>query len=389
MKHIRIALTSLSLLASTAFAETTLTFWHPMGGNDEVVLKKLTADYTRAHPDIKINLLFVPFAELQKKVSLAIPAGQGPDMFLGVHDGIGINSSSNLVLPVDSYIKKSDYLASTIDAVSFKGKLWGFPQSYETTTLIYNPKLVKTPPRTVEQLISTAKKFTKDSSYGFIYDIANFYYSYAWLSAVSEKPLFSDTGEFQVGVNEFTGLLNQLKTFQTSGIMPKEPSHDQAMALFKQGKAAMVITGPWGIAGFENDGVPFEMAPLPKVNGKSPKAFMGVKLYYISSQSKNAKASADFLKFLTSAGSEAYWATETGMLPANKLSYNNADVKKNKTVLGFSKQAKNAIPMGKAAEFGQIWDPAKEAVERVLFGNQAPSAAAQGLVDRVQKAIQK
>jgi maltose-binding protein MalE len=379
---------TLALTASTLASATDLTFWHALGNDDLAVLQKLSAEYTSAHPDVKVNLLFVPFDQLQKKISLAIPAGQGPDIFLGVHDSVGTDAVSKLIVPVDKYINKGDFIGSTITAASYNGQIWGFPQSYETTTLVYNPKLVKSPPKTLEDMLKIAKANTSGGSYGFVYDIANFYYSYGWLSAMDAQPLFSDAGKFQLSTKSMMGFLDQLKNFKDAEIMPKEANHDVAMTLFGEGKAAMVITGPWGTSGLQKNKKDFALSPLPTVNGKVAKPFMGVKLYYITQQSKNPGVAAAFLNYITSAKSEGYWTAQTGMLPASKGAYSQPGVKDNKVVLGFSKQAQNAIPMGNIPQFGAIWDPAKEAIQKVLFGNVTSDAAAQTWIDKVKNSGQ-
>ncbi|WP_420593967.1 sugar ABC transporter substrate-binding protein [Deinococcus sp.] len=377
---------TLALGSGSAFAQTTLTFWHALGDDDLAMLQKLTGEYTAAHPDVKVSLLFVPFDQLQKKIALAIPAGQGPDIFLGVHDSVGTNAVSRLIVPVEQYLNKSAFIDSTIQAASYGGHIWGFPQSYETTTLVYNPKLVKTPPRTLDEMLKVAKANTGNGSYGFVYDIANFYYSYGWLSAQDAKPLFKDDGTFQLGTQPMQGFLTQLKAFQSAGVMPKEPNHDVAMSLFGDGKAAMVITGPWGTTGLKKNKKDFALSPLPTVNGKVPKPFMGVKLYYITQQSKHATEAAALLTYITNAKSEGAWTVATGMLPANKAAYQQPGVKDDKVVLGFSKQAENAIPMGNIPQFGAIWDPAKEAIQKVLYGNISAEAAAQVWEDKVKSA---
>ena len=382
-KFTTLALT-LALGTGGALAQTTLTFWHALGKEDLAVLQKLTNDYSKAHPDVKVNLLFVPFDQLQKKIALAIPAGQGPDIFLGVHDGVGTNAASKLIVPVDKYLNKAEFLPSTVQAASYNGHVWGFPQSYETTTLVYNPKLIKTPPATVADLLKMAKANTGKGNYGFVYDISNFYYSYAWLSAMDPQQLFSDAGTFQLKPKPLADFLSQLKTFKDAGVMPAEANHDVAISLFTSGKAAMIITGPWGTTGLQQTKHDFALSPLPSLNGQTPKPFEGVKVYYITQQSKHPAEAAAFLTYLTNAKNEAYWTTQTGMLPANRGAYSQPGVKDNKTVQGFAKQAENAIPMGNIPQFGQIWDPAKEAIQRVLFGNANPEGAAQQMIAKVK-----
>ena len=55
---------------------------------------------------------------------------------------------------------KERYLNATLEAMTYQGNTYGLPLNYKVITLIYNKKLVPTPPKTTAELVAMAKKLT-------------------------------------------------------------------------------------------------------------------------------------------------------------------------------------------------------------------------------------
>src|SRR5690349_9256737 len=94
------------------------------------------------------------------KYPLAAKSGRGPDIVQFPHDRLGSFAAPGLLAPQPAglTIDKSLYAPVGIQAVTYKGKMWGLPIALETTFLFYNKSLVPTPPKTWPQLIATATK---------------------------------------------------------------------------------------------------------------------------------------------------------------------------------------------------------------------------------------
>ena len=91
----------------------------------------------------------------EDKFQQAAATNGGPDIILHAHDRFGEWAASGLIKPVDP---TPDFKAKVLDvgwdAVTFDGKIWGYPVSVEAIGLIYNKKLVPTPPATFEEIPS-------------------------------------------------------------------------------------------------------------------------------------------------------------------------------------------------------------------------------------------
>ncbi len=95
-------------------------------------------------------------------------------------------------------------------------------------------------------------------------------------------------------------------------------------SLFKEGKAGMVINGPWALADYQSalgaDKVAVAVLPAISENGDAAaKPFLGVKHIMINSNDSDEQAAlaAKFAEFFTGAEVGKILADSAGHLPAN------------------------------------------------------------------------
>jgi maltose/maltodextrin transport system substrate-binding protein len=74
----------------------------------------------------------------------------------------------------------------------------------------------------------------------------------------------------------------------SSGSIPQE--------LMAQGKLAMMISGPWDWPNLMKSGIDFGVAPMPGINGKLGKAFIGVSVAFVNRSSPNRDLVKEFLE---------------------------------------------------------------------------------------------
>ncbi|MCA9869765.1 MAG: extracellular solute-binding protein, partial [Anaerolineae bacterium] len=64
--------------------------------------------------------------DIRSQAIIAIPAGEGPDIFVGVHDWLGALIESGLVAPIDLGDKNDEFVQSALDAFTYTdGQLYG------------------------------------------------------------------------------------------------------------------------------------------------------------------------------------------------------------------------------------------------------------------------
>jgi multiple sugar transport system substrate-binding protein len=96
-------------------------------------------------------------------------AGGNLDAVLYTSDYGATFAVAKLLVPLNKYLKRyqskdtdiHDFFASTLNAFTYKGVIYGLPTDISTWVLNYNTKFVKTPPDTYDEYLAVAKKFTK------------------------------------------------------------------------------------------------------------------------------------------------------------------------------------------------------------------------------------
>lgn len=372
-----------------------LTLWHGWTGTEATVLNQdILPAWQKAHPNVKINVLAVPFDQLKNKYSTEAATGGGPDLLIGPLDWIGELATAELIRPLDDLTDAAtlqNYIPATVDALRYDGKLYGMPESFETVALYYNKTLVPTPPATTEEMDAIVAKLAQEgkATYGMALR-AGFYHSAGFLFGFGAK-LFDEQNKSALNSPETVAFLNWIKALASKpGYWAKDD--DNAMtSLFKEGKAAMVVNGPWflgdaqGALGKENVGV----APLPLIseaNNAAPKPFLGVKHIMINANANEgqAKLAYEFAKWFTGPESVQVLAAKAGHLPA----HSGVDVSGDPIAQAFVTQAQNATPMPTIPEMAYVWEPVGQMITKVLNGDATPEQAAAEAQDAINKAIE-
>jgi arabinogalactan oligomer / maltooligosaccharide transport system substrate-binding protein len=383
--HVSVAAASL-LLAGQAFAQAAneLVVWHAYRGTEKTAFEKVVANFekTPGAKGMKVSTLAIPYDAYADKISAAVPRGKGPDLFIYAQDRLGgWIEAGKTVEPVDFFIDKpvkDRLLPGMLDAMTYKGGVYGLPINYKMTTLIYNKDLVKTPPKTTDEMVKMAKALTNAQSgrYGLAYWYTNFYFHSALMNAFGGA-VFDKDGKLVVNSPANVASLNQMMTwYKKEGIMPTEPSEALIAAMFNEGKAAMVINGPWFVGDIDKK-INVGFAPLPIVDAakKPMRPWMTIEGAYVAASSAKKEGAYELAKYLTSEEAGLVLAVEGRQLHTNKNIYNNPKVSGDPVLKAFRDQLENAEPMPNRPEMTMVWSPATTAMNKIVKGNASVEAA--------------
>jgi arabinogalactan oligomer / maltooligosaccharide transport system substrate-binding protein len=374
------------LLAGQAFAQAAneLVVWHAYRGAEKAAFEKVVANFekTPGAKGLKVSTLAIPYDAYADKISAAVPRGKGPDLFIYAQDRLGgWIEAGKTVEPVDFFIDKpvkDRLLPGMLDAMTYKGGVYGLPINYKMTTLIYNKDLVKTPPKTTDEMVTMAKALTNAQSgrYGLAYWYTNFYFHSALMNAFGGS-VFDKDGKLVVNSPANIASLNQMMTwYKKDGIMPTEPSEALIAAMFNEGKAAMVINGPWFVGDIDKK-INVGFAPLPIVDAakKPMRPWMTIEGAYVAASSTKKEGAYELAKYLTSEEAGVVLAVEGRQLHTNKNVYNNPKVSGDPVLKAFRDQLENAEPMPNRPEMTMVWSPATTAMNKIVKGNASVDAA--------------
>ena len=159
-------------------ADVTITYWQYFYQSKVDLMNDLIQQFEARNPGIKVEQVTFPYESYQQKVAAAVPAGEGPDVINLYYGWLPLWVKSGYIQALPDSAFSSSYLAKTFypfvaQSVSFGGKNYSVPTAVRTLALIYNKKLFRdagldpnVPPRTLDELLTDAKKLSKYDAQG-------------------------------------------------------------------------------------------------------------------------------------------------------------------------------------------------------------------------------
>ena len=140
----------------------TISIWHGYIETEEKTFSQTVADFMAANPDVKIDVLAVPFDELQNKFQTEVASGGGPTLITGPQDRMAGYAEAGLLAEIDTtkltnYNKLYDQF-KTPDYITFDGKLYGVNFAWGPTIVIYNTEEITTEPTSWNALLDEQYK---------------------------------------------------------------------------------------------------------------------------------------------------------------------------------------------------------------------------------------
>jgi arabinogalactan oligomer/maltooligosaccharide transport system substrate-binding protein len=370
-----------------------IVIWHAYRAEEKTAFEKVVANYNASKGGkVKVSTLAVPYDAFADKISAAVPRGKGPDIFIYAQDRLGgWIEAGNTVEPIDFFIEdqtKARFIPTTLHAMTYQGTIYGLPFNYKEITMIYNKKLVTTPPKTTAELIAVAKKLTdsKTGKFGLVYSYADFYYHAALMNGFGGGVFKGRTPTLNSPEN-IKSLELLMRWVETDKILPREPSTALVTSLFNEGKAGIVFSGPWFLGEIAKS-IDYGLALLPTMNeagGKPMMPWITVEGLYIAAPSKSKDAAYDFVKYATDVAAGKVMALEGRQTPANKAVYNDPKVGNDPILKAFRQQVDRAVPMPNLPEMTMVWSPATTAMNTIT----KKAATAKAAIDIAQKAVEQ
>ena len=296
-------------------APVEVTFWHAYGTGsaEEIALTSLLAQAAIDLPNIKINVLQIPFNDIYNKYRTDVAAGGGPDMFIAPNDSLGDDARAGLIADITDLAagKLDGYLPLAIDCMSVEGKLYGIPESLKAVAFWYNTDLLPEPPATTDELKALMEGGTPIAiSYG-CYHQWGFYGAFGGQIFDENWKVIADQG---TGVVDAMTYLSELYQISVANSWPRTDS--DGLAPFTEGTVAAITNGNWAMGDYKTAlGDKLAVAPLPAGPGGPANPLLGVDGYYFNPNSQNMEAALDVALYLTNAASQTIMMNQAGHVP--------------------------------------------------------------------------
>ncbi|WP_188454199.1 extracellular solute-binding protein [Virgibacillus oceani] len=344
---------------------------------------------------IKIEYVEYNITKMQENLALDGNTDNAPDVVTMSHDGVGPSVVKGYISPIEvNDDALSQYTDSSIDALTYEGKLYGLPKATETPVFIYNKDLLPEVPESMKEVYELSKEAAEDGNYGFLAIWDDFYHSHGIFHGFGSYVFGDDV--MDIGLNNEQGVeaMEYINKWYEEGLFPSgiigEKSNDQMNALFKEGKAFAVQNGPWAFKDYQDAGINLGIAPMPKLpNGENVGTFMGVKGWFVTNFSENKDWAQKFVEFITNEENAKKRYELTGEIPPLvSLIEDEQWVSENEGAAAVMEQSENAVPMPAVPEMAVVWDPMAEAVQTVVTGKAEPKAALDQSVELIKQNIE-
>jgi maltose/maltodextrin transport system substrate-binding protein len=301
---------------------------------DDARARGLQSIAKKVEKDLGIKITIETPENITYSFPIASQMGQGPDVVIWAHDKIGEWADGGLISPVEvSNEFEGKFSKKSWQAVLHRDRFWGYPIAMETVTLIYNKRLLEgPPPKDLSGLssINTQMKAKHPGVATILWDSESAYYSWGILASAGGYVFGTNGKEYDlknVGVANPGAVdgLSQIVALIRAGILPKHTPYSTVESEICRNKAAMIISGPWAWPNLTKSGIDFGLAPMPGVNGKPGRPFIGVTVAYINRSSANSNLAPYFIEhfLLTDEGLTAMNAAKPIGVPALLSAYQN------------------------------------------------------------------
>lgn len=383
---------------SVAWAETTLNgLFMSQAAYSEADVRAMADGYMQEHPDIKLNLEFVPYEGLRDKTLLAQGSGTGYDVVLFDVIWPAEYETNSILLDISDRITpemKAGVLPGAWTTVEYQGRQYGMPWILDTKYLFYNKAVLEkagiaTPPKTWSELSAQAKTIKEMGivEYPIVWSWAQaeaVICDYATLISAfggrflddQGKPVFNEGGALQA--------LEYMKQTVDEGLTnpnSKEYFEEDVRRIFSNGEAAFALnwTYMYNLAnGGDDSKVKGQVGVVaaPGVEGVSTVSAMNGSMGLgVTSTSANPDAAWDFVVYMTSQKTQDAYAKLS--LPIWAASYDDPAVAAGQEdLIAAAKVGLAAMfPRPTTPKYNELSALIQVAIQEVLLGTSSATDA--------------
>lgn len=395
--------------SSAAPKEMKLTIGLP--GAYDVTKKEIVDGFIAKFPNIKTEIVEVPWADFATKITAEIAGGTAPDVWVQENAIVLGYGNRGVAEDLAPYIKRdlndADYISGLYASKTPDGKVYGIPHGINPVALAYNKKMfadagvaLPTDDWTYADMIEAAKKLTKDTNgdgkpdqYGFAISQGITQGWYPWtrsyggqvLDETKTKAMFTDPKSIE-GIQAWANLVKD-------GISPDADFLKVAggdWKAFGAGKVAMYFMqySNQTIINKEFADLDYDTVMMPKsMDGKRIVPIVTNSWVIFSKAKQDSKDAAwEFLKYYLSAESQMVLAKSGTAIPVQKNAITELDVNTNpKNKKAFSDGiAEGGVTTDENPSW-QEWRLAAQPIFADIYGQKlSPEAGAKQIQQKVQ-----
>lgn len=359
-------------------ADGPITWWdYSEPGSTADTWLAMLKEYQDTHAGTTVERRFVAYADIKKVLLQSAGAGALPDVVIingPDHQQFAeLGIAADLTARVDTWGQLDRYPPGVIDSARWEGKLYGLPAEVNCLGLFYDVDALGAaglaPPTTWEELRTAARRLTTGERFGLAFAAPNNQQAvFQWLPTLWQaggdlRDLTSPAAE--KALQFWVDLMND-------GSVSREAlgwDQSQVGTEFAQGRAAMMINGPWIQPALEQEGPDrnWQVALLPRDVEEA--SCTGGENYLIVNGPRQDKA-WDLVTWMQDPERVARICAATGNLPTRV----DVPPPDSPATQVFIEQLKVARPRAYGPNYPQISDAVTKALQAAFTGTSPADA---------------
>ncbi len=331
-----------------------LAFWNGLTGGDGPIMRKIITAFNAEHPNIKVTMTAIAWAEYFQKLPATVSNGKAPNIGLMHNNDLATNAARRVIDPLDDVatalkLTEADFAAIAWQGGLYQNKRYGIPLDIHPTGLYYNKTVMEKggldpekPPTTGDELMTALETCKSKDITGMWVSPLNMHDAVYTASPIYQwgGKMVNDDG-LTVGFAEDPAVksLTWFKNIIDQGFSPKNTSAYSDFVAFSNDKTAFFFGGPWNttpLAAIKK--LKWAAAPFPLI-GDTNAAWAGSHQFVLPRQinpDENKEiASRVFINWISQ--QSIGWA-DAGMVPARNSVRESEEFKKLGAVTEFAKQ---------------------------------------------------
>ena len=373
--------------------------------NTRPFMDKVKQQFEAANPDIKLDIEVVDWNLGKDKLATQVAANQAPDLANVATIWLPEYVALDVIEPLDSYLSaemRDRFIPLTLHGAEYQNKLYGLPIAVSARAMYYNKGLLDAagvkPPANWKELVTVAKKVTDPAKgvYGFGVQGSKvetdvYYYYFLWANGgeILSKDGTQAAFNSPAGVEALQFMVDLVSKDKVTEPEPTAYDREGLQEMFKSGKLAMTITGPWFWKMLKKD-VPdlkYGVAPIP---GNKQQKTMAVTDNLIMFKScKDKQAAWKFVEFFYKPELRQEWAETFGMIPELKSVANSDFIKQSPEWSTFLKLLDSGVFVPLHPRWTAIAKEIEVGVQEALLKQKTPKAALDAAKTRVDAILKE
>jgi maltose-binding protein MalE len=377
-------------------AKGSLVIWDGLTDNMASTLKGQVANFSKAYPGIKVTLQHFDSDDLIYSVQNAAASNGLPDLMVAPGDYVADLTAAKALQPADKALGQSflgAYDPKALGSSQLDGSQWGVPYTFSgATVLLYNKKLIQTPPTTWTDLGKMAQPLynTQNKSIGLAIDVNEPFFLTSLLGGFGGAVLDSQ-GQPTLNTPQMVSALTYINTLLKDKTVrdTSRLKDNQIEYAFRDGRLGFYIGPDALISQYSNainatdadSKLDLGVAPLPNIDqtGQPAVPFSDSQTFFLGASlgGDRLNTAKTFLTWLAQPAQQSDLLSKASLLPPTAAFLGSDAVKGNPVWNGLYSQLQIARPQPATMAMRAVWAALRPNLEQVVAGTAKPAAAAQ------------